>query len=226
MELVCASSHFEEKKGISIVGHQRKEWGKEEGFSFKGGESWAVESKQIIFLLFGAQGLPLPLVSTQREKSCDKKKWQKAVLRCGFKMHVRRKNQAVGGADQRVKKKKKETKEIGEAKLGRKLCEFLKHKKCLVVVDDAWSSLRNDEIALRATNSQAFIRNLGFMDKDESWQLFLKKTFGGRRSFCIWASRRPDKAAAQRAGVDAPLPEGCGFKAHIRRKNQAVGESD
>ena len=81
MELVCASAHFEEKKGISIVGHQRKEWGKEEGFSFKGGESWAVESKQIIFLLFGAQGLPLPLVSTQREKSCDKKKWQKAVLR-------------------------------------------------------------------------------------------------------------------------------------------------
>ena len=79
-----------------------------------------------------------------------------------------------------VKKKKKETKEIGEAKLGRKLCEFLKHKKCLVVVDDAWSSLRNDEIALRATNSQAFIHNLGFMDKDESWQLFLKKTFGGR----------------------------------------------
>ena len=45
-------------------------------------------------------------------------------------------------------------------------------------------------------------------------------------SFCIWPSRRPDKAAAQRAGVDAPLPEGCGFKAHIRRKNQAVGESD
>ncbi|WKA05982.1 hypothetical protein VitviT2T_023911 [Vitis vinifera] len=78
------------------------------------------------------------------------------------------------------KRKKKEMKEIGEAKLGRKLCEFLKHKKCLVVMDDAWSSLRNDEIALRATNSQAFIHNLGFMDKDESWQLFLKKTFGGR----------------------------------------------
>ena len=79
----------------------------------------------------------------------------------------------------------KEIKEIGEAKLGRKLCEFLKHKKCLVVMDDAWSSLRNDEIALHATNSQAFIHNLGFMDKDESWQLFLKKTFGGRSTMVL-----------------------------------------
>ena len=37
-------------------------------------------------------------------------------------------------------------------------------------------------------------------------------------SFSIGPSRRPDKATAERAGVDAALPEGCRFKAHERIK--------
>ncbi|XP_034709738.1 putative disease resistance protein At1g50180 [Vitis riparia] len=91
-------------------------------------------------------------------------------------------------------------KEMRESELGEKLCEYLKEKKYLVVMDDVWSSevwsrlrshlpeakdgskvlitTRNKEIALHAT-SQAFIYELRLMNDDESWQLFLKKTFQG-----------------------------------------------
>ncbi|WKA05988.1 hypothetical protein VitviT2T_023917 [Vitis vinifera] len=91
-------------------------------------------------------------------------------------------------------------KEMRESELGEKLCEYLKEKKYLIVMDDVWSSevwsrlrshlpeakdgskvlitTRNKEIALQAT-SQAFIYELRLMNDDESWQLFLKKTFQG-----------------------------------------------
>ncbi|KAL6322660.1 hypothetical protein AAG906_015346 [Vitis piasezkii] len=91
-------------------------------------------------------------------------------------------------------------KEMRESELGEKICEYLKEKKYLVVMDDVWSSevwsrlrshlpeakdgskvlitTRNKEIALHAT-SQAFIYELRLMNDDESWQLFLKKTFQG-----------------------------------------------
>ncbi|RVW30624.1 Disease resistance protein RPP13 [Vitis vinifera] len=89
-------------------------------------------------------------------------------------------------------------KEMRESELGEKLCEYLKEKKYLIVMDDVWSSevwsrlrshlpeakdgskvlitTRNKEIALQAT-SQAFIYELRLMNDDESWQLFLKKNF-------------------------------------------------
>ena len=91
-------------------------------------------------------------------------------------------------------------KEMRESELGEKLCEYLKEKKYLVVMDDVWSkevwsrlrshlpeakdgskvliTTRNEEIALHAT-SQAFIYKLRLMTDDESWHLFLKKTFQG-----------------------------------------------
>ncbi|RVW81175.1 putative disease resistance protein [Vitis vinifera] len=94
----------------------------------------------------------------------------------------------------------KEKEEMRESELGDKLCEYLKEKKYLLVMDDVWSSevwsrlrshlpeakdgskvlitTRNKEIALQAT-SQAFIYELRLMNDDESWQLFLKKTFQG-----------------------------------------------
>ncbi|KAJ9681489.1 hypothetical protein PVL29_020384 [Vitis rotundifolia] len=96
--------------------------------------------------------------------------------------------------------KKKEVKEMGEAELCRNVREYLKEKKYLVAMDDVWSrevwsslrshlpeakdgskvliTTRNKEIALHAT-SQAFIYELRLMNDDESWQLFLKKTFQG-----------------------------------------------
>ena len=94
----------------------------------------------------------------------------------------------------------KKKKEMGEDELGKKLCGYLGEKKYLVVMDDVWSSevwsrlqphfpnqakdesivlitTRNKEIALHATYSEAFIYELRHMNDDESWQLFLKKSF-------------------------------------------------
>ncbi|KAL6322704.1 hypothetical protein AAG906_015390 [Vitis piasezkii] len=92
-----------------------------------------------------------------------------------------------------------EEKEMRESELGEKLCEYLKEKKYLIVMDDVWSSevwsrlrshlpeakdgskvlitTRNKVIALHAA-SQAFIYELRLMNNDESWQLF-SKTFQG-----------------------------------------------
>ena len=105
---------------------------------------------------------------------------------------------------------KKEMREMGEDELGGKLRECLNDKKYLVAMDDvwsieAWSSLRsylpesrngskvlmttrNKEIAAQAnphevvghTDSQALVYELRIMDGNESWELFLKKTFGAR----------------------------------------------
>ncbi|WKA05985.1 hypothetical protein VitviT2T_023914 [Vitis vinifera] len=112
-----------------------------------------------------------------------------------------------------------EKKEMREVELGGKLRECLNDKKYLVVMDDvwsieAWSSLcsylpesrngskvlmttRNKEIAAQAnghevvghTDSQALVYELPIMDDDESWELFLKKTFGARDNTHVPSSK-------------------------------------
>ncbi|KAL6323257.1 hypothetical protein AAG906_029264 [Vitis piasezkii] len=114
---------------------------------------------------------------------------------------------------------KKVMREMGEDELGGKLRECLNDKKYLVAMDDvwsieAWSSLcfhltesmngskvlmttRNKEIAAQAnphevvghTDSQALVYELRIMDDDESWELFLKKTFGARDSTSVCLSK-------------------------------------
>ncbi|XP_059599182.1 putative disease resistance protein At1g50180 [Vitis vinifera] len=114
---------------------------------------------------------------------------------------------------------KKEMREMGEDELGGKLRECLNDKKYLVAMDDvwsieAWSSLRsylpesrngskvlmttrNKEIAAQAnphevvghTDSQALVYELRIMDGNESWELFLKKTFGARDSTPVSLSK-------------------------------------
>ena len=101
---------------------------------------------------------------------------------------------------------KKAMREMGEVELGGKLHGYLKDKKYLVVMDDvwsidAWSSLRfhlsdsmngskvlmttrNKEIAAQANphevvgHTESLFYELRLMDDGESWELFLKKTFG------------------------------------------------
>ncbi|RVW30628.1 putative disease resistance protein [Vitis vinifera] len=120
---------------------------------------------------------------------------------------------------QACNEEKKEMREMGEDELGGKLRECLNDKKYLVAMDDvwsieAWSSLRsylpesrngskvlmttrNKEIAAQAnphevvghTDSQALVYELRIMDGNESWELFLKKTFGARDSTPVSLSK-------------------------------------
>ncbi|KAL6322683.1 hypothetical protein AAG906_015369 [Vitis piasezkii] len=79
---------------------------------------------------------------------------------------------------------KKEMREMGEDELGGKLRECLNDKKYLVAMDDVWSieawSSLSSYLPESRNGSKALVYVLPIMDDDESWELFLKKTFGAR----------------------------------------------
>ncbi|KAM7460171.1 hypothetical protein LguiA_035844 [Lonicera macranthoides] len=95
-----------------------------------------------------------------------------------------------------------EIKQMMDAELVKQLYEIQQRKKCLVVLDDVWSNnvwdtiqpafpdgdtgsrilltTRTKELAYHI-DPNAFLHRLGFLNREESWQLLLKKAFPGRR---------------------------------------------
>ncbi|KAM7488911.1 hypothetical protein LguiB_026395 [Lonicera macranthoides] len=95
-----------------------------------------------------------------------------------------------------------EIKQMMDAELVKQLYEIQQQKKCLVVLDDIWSNnvwntiqsafpdgdtgsrilltTRIEEVAYHI-DPNAFLHRLGFLNREESWQLLLKKAFPGRR---------------------------------------------
>ncbi|RVW81196.1 Disease resistance protein RPP13 [Vitis vinifera] len=79
-----------------------------------------------------------------------------------------------------------EKKEMREVELGGKLRECLNDKKYLVVMDDVWSIEAWSSLAPIFLSS---VYELPIMDDDESWELFLKKTFGARDNTHVPSSK-------------------------------------
>ncbi|KAM7485973.1 hypothetical protein LguiA_001982 [Lonicera macranthoides] len=93
-------------------------------------------------------------------------------------------------------------KRMTDAELVELLYETQQQKKCLVVLDDicsydVWNTLRQTfpdgdtgrkillttckkDVAFRI-DPNAFLHQLGFLNREESWQLLVKKAFPGRR---------------------------------------------
>ncbi|KAM7460794.1 hypothetical protein LguiA_001907 [Lonicera macranthoides] len=98
--------------------------------------------------------------------------------------------------------RKSEIKEMIEDELAGELCQIQRQKKCLVVLDDIWDNdvwnalrqafpygytgsrilitTRMKDVAYHI-DPNAFLHRLGFLNREESWQLLVKKAFPGRR---------------------------------------------
>ncbi|KAM7486215.1 hypothetical protein LguiA_002224 [Lonicera macranthoides] len=97
---------------------------------------------------------------------------------------------------------KREIKGMIDSELGRQLYEIQQQRKCLVVLDDIWSydswntfrpafpdgdtgsrillTTRKKEVAFHV-DPNGFLQRLGFLNREDSWQLLVKKAFPGRR---------------------------------------------
>ncbi|KAM7488904.1 hypothetical protein LguiB_026388 [Lonicera macranthoides] len=101
-----------------------------------------------------------------------------------------------------IPKQTPEIKQMRDAELVKHLYEIQQQKKCLVVLDDVWSNnvwdtiqpafpdgdtgcrilltTRKKEVACHIDRC-GFHHQLGFLNREESWQLLVKKAFPGRR---------------------------------------------
>ncbi|KAM7488898.1 hypothetical protein LguiB_026382 [Lonicera macranthoides] len=101
-----------------------------------------------------------------------------------------------------IPERNREIKRMTDAELVKQLYEIQQQKKCLVVLDDVWSNnvwdtiqpafpdgdtgsrilltTRMEEVAYHIYRN-AFLHRLGFLNREDSWQLLVKKAFPGRR---------------------------------------------
>ncbi|KAM7488985.1 hypothetical protein LguiB_026469 [Lonicera macranthoides] len=123
---------------------------------------------------------------------CISQKWEKVDVLKGILIKL------ISADEQ----KKEEIKEMTEDDLARELCQIQQQKKCLVVLDDIWDNYvwnalqqafpdgdtgsrillttRKKEVACHIDRC-GFHHQLGFLKREESWQLLVKKAFPGRR---------------------------------------------
>ncbi|KAM7485871.1 hypothetical protein LguiA_001880 [Lonicera macranthoides] len=125
-----------------------------------------------------------------------------------------------------IPKQTSEIKQMRDAELVKQLYEIQQQKKCLVVLDDVWSNnvwdtiqpafpdgdtgcrilltTRKKEVACHIDRC-GFHHQLGFLNRDESWQLLLKKAFPGDTEPRVETEmEKIGKAMLKRCG-DVPL---------------------